>query len=84
MTDIELKILKIISGNPKITITTLSDKISKSPSTTKRYLKNLVDHQVIEREDGNRKGSWIILIDEWALKEIKEFVTCIFKSKDLK
>lgn len=58
--EIELQILQIIELEPKISIIELSKKISKPYSTTKRYLKKLTDNQIIERENGNRKGAWII------------------------
>ena len=61
LTVIESQILQIIKENPKISINKLSEKISKSPTTTKRYLRNLVENQIIERENGNKKGAWIFL-----------------------
>ncbi len=61
LSEIELQILQVLEHEPKISVQNLSKRISKPYSTTKRYLKNLTDNQVIERENGNRKGAWIIL-----------------------
>jgi Transcriptional regulators len=61
LSEVELLILQILEHDPKITVQNLSNTISKSLASTKRYLKNLTESQIIKRENGNRKGAWIIL-----------------------
>lgn len=61
VTDIEAKILELISDNPAITTSKLADILSVTRKTISTHMKILKETNVIERIGSDRKGYWKIL-----------------------
>lgn len=61
VTDIEAKILKLISDNPAITTSTLANMLSVTRKTISTHMKIMKKNNVIERVGSDRKGYWKIL-----------------------
>lgn len=57
---LEIRILKILKENPKITQSDLVSSLNASRSTVQRIMKALSDNGSIERKDGKRYGYWKI------------------------
>lgn len=57
---LEIRILKILKENPKITQSDLVSSLNASRSTVQRIMKELSDNGSIERKDGKRYGYWKI------------------------
>ena len=61
VTDIEAKILELISDNPAIITSKLADMLSVTRKTISTHIKNMKKNNVIERIGSDRKGYWKIL-----------------------
>lgn len=61
VTDIESKILELISENPAITTSKLADILSVTRKTISTHMKSLREKNIIERIGSDRKGYWKIL-----------------------
>ena len=61
VTDIEAKILELISDNPAITTSKLADMLSVTRKTISTHIKIMKKNNVIERIGSDRKGYWKIL-----------------------
>ncbi|MBR1741925.1 MAG: HTH domain-containing protein [Lachnospiraceae bacterium] len=54
-------IIDVIKSNPSITISELKDKIQVTDRTIARYLKDMRDAEIIQREGSDNGGRWIVL-----------------------
>lgn len=61
VTDIEVKILKLIYDNPTITTSKLADMLSVTRKTISTHIKIMKKNNMIERIGSDRKGYWKIL-----------------------
>ena len=55
------EVIDIISFNPEITIDEMVETLKKSKSTVKRYIAELKNLQIIEREGSDKTGRWTII-----------------------
>ena len=51
-------IIKMIKSNPNITQREIGDMLDVTERTVRRYFRELIDNNVIEREDSKKSGSW--------------------------
>ena len=61
VTDIEAKILELISDDPSITTSTLANILSVTRKTISTHIKIMKKNNVIERVGSDSKGYWKIL-----------------------
>lgn len=54
------KVLDMILENPQITQVDMAERLDVTSRTIKKYIKEMVDKGLIEREGSARKGSWKI------------------------
>ena len=59
----EMKVLKLIKDNGKLTQKVIGDIIGKSDRTVKRILASLETKKYVERVNGKRFGYWKVNID---------------------
>lgn len=57
-TDLEERILHLISDNPAITREQLAENLNVSINTIKEYILRLRKKELLERVSGRRSGSW--------------------------
>src|SRR6056297_1644784 len=55
------EVIDLISFNPEITIDEMVEALKKSKSTVKRYIAELKNLQIIEREGSDKTGKWVII-----------------------
>ena len=55
------KIVEIISGNPTVTISELSELIGISTRAVEKHLKKLRENGIVKRENGRKSGSWEVV-----------------------
>lgn len=55
------RIYKLISTNPQINITAISENLGVSTRQVQKYLRKLTELHLIAREGGRKNGSWKIL-----------------------
>ena len=60
LNEIQNLILKLISGNNKITYDMLALQLNVSRRTVARNIEQLVDNGYLERKGSNKKGDWVI------------------------
>jgi predicted HTH transcriptional regulator len=58
VTEKELVVLKVIAGNPHITIAKLVNTLSVSRKTVSKHIKTLKAQGIIKRVGSDRKGFW--------------------------
>ena len=56
----EKEIITLINSKSNITKNELALKLELSPSKVQRYLTNLKNREIIDREGSSRKGKWIV------------------------
>ena len=55
---LEKEIIKMIYGNPKITMGEIAEELNVTKRTIERIVKNLREKNIIERKGGKRYGYW--------------------------
>ena len=61
LTDNEVMICKIMSGNDSITVAEISRRMGVSKSTAERIVRSLIERGIIERVGPNKSGTWKVL-----------------------
>lgn len=56
----ELALLKFLKANPSATQKDIAEHIGKSERTVKRMTPLLIEHGLLERENGKRNGRWVV------------------------
>lgn len=64
LNDREQYIINLLRNDSTLTRNDMAEKLSCSDSTIKRLLKSMVEKGIIKRIGSNKKGEWIILINE--------------------
>ena len=58
-------IYKLITSNPKVTTAQIADKLNVSTRQVQKYLKRLIEQNLIVKEGSRINGSWKILDEEY-------------------
>ena len=58
-------IYKLITSNPKVTTAQMADKLNVSTRQVQKYLKRLIEQNLIVKEGSRINGSWKILDEEY-------------------
>ncbi len=64
LNDREQYIINLLRNDSTLTRNDMAEKLNCSDSTIKRLLKSMVEKGIIKRIGSNKKGEWIILINE--------------------
>jgi len=64
LSECELKVLKLLNDNPKITLDEVSIKMNKSLRTVKSIVKQLTEKELVKRIDGKKYGSWQVIFPQ--------------------
>ena len=59
-TEREMSVIRLMKNNTRITQTAMSMELGKSRKTISAIIKSIKDRNIIEREDLDRNGIWII------------------------
>jgi len=65
ITELELKILNILAGNPKLSRTALAANLGIRLDTIKEYIKKLKDKKLLKRKGTTSAGHWQVIKRKW-------------------